>query len=94
MPCKRLSLPDSMEFNYASHKSDGKERKKGAREKATATKGARSARGVEEEEGEGGGGGGRGVERKNGRRVYVIASCVNMIVGSRPGAYLRTNYAT
>jgi len=79
MPCEPGKyLADSMEFNYASHKSDGKERKKGTREKATGTER----------------GGKQGIERKNGRRVYVIASCVNMIVGSRPGAYLRTNYAT
>lgn len=33
-------------------------------------------------------------EPRERRLVYVIASCVNMIVGSRPGAYLRTKYAT
>lgn len=33
-------------------------------------------------------------EPRERRPVYVIASCVNMIVGSRPGAYLRTKYAT
>lgn len=33
-----------------------------------------------------------GAERKT--ASYVIASCVNIIVGSRPGAYLRTKYAT
>lgn len=38
--------------------------------------------------------GGRKGEPRERQPVYVIASCVNMIVGSRPGAYLRTKYAT
>lgn len=37
--------------------------------------------------------GGKGSREKE-RPAYVIASCVNMIVGSRPGAYLRTKYVT